>query len=147
VLSQDAWFPFLDTYIKNNTEREQAQTALSRVGAGLISYNDFYSDISKMLNIPPQEVRIKLTQNPPDIKLFNFIEQTLKPSFKIGMLSNAGSDRMVELFGSERAALFDDVVLSYQFGMVKPEPDIYKLAADRLGVLPEECIFIDDQER
>ena len=28
--------------------------------------------------------------------------------------------------------------------MVKPEPGIYRLAAERLGVKPQECVFVDD---
>jgi epoxide hydrolase-like predicted phosphatase len=147
VLAQDAWFPFLNVYIKNSEIREQAEEALSRVGAGLISYEDFYEQLAKVLNVSQQEIKMKLTENPPDERLFEYIENNLKLNYKVGMLSNAGSNRMVELFGATRADLFDDVVLSYRFGMTKPEAAIYELAAKRLGVLPEECIFIDDQPR
>jgi FMN phosphatase YigB (HAD superfamily) len=28
--------------------------------------------------------------------------------------------------------------------MHKPEPEIYRLAAERLNVAPEQCIFVDD---
>lgn len=28
--------------------------------------------------------------------------------------------------------------------MRKPDPEIYRYAADRLGVRPEECVFVDD---
>ena len=28
--------------------------------------------------------------------------------------------------------------------MAKPDPAIYRLAAERLGVKPEECVFVDD---
>ena len=28
--------------------------------------------------------------------------------------------------------------------MHKPQPEIYRLAAERLGVAPEECVFVDD---
>lgn len=40
--------------------------------------------------------------------------------------------------------IFDDYVLSYELGMVKPEPRIYLEAARRAGCRPEECVFIDD---
>lgn len=41
---------------------------------------------------------------------------------------------------------FDAVILSYEEGMRKPEDlDFYHLAPKRLGVKPEECIFIDDK--
>jgi putative hydrolase of the HAD superfamily len=42
---------------------------------------------------------------------------------------------------------FDDLVLSGQVGLRKPDPAIYRLAADRLGVAVEACVFVDDLER
>jgi HAD superfamily hydrolase (TIGR01509 family) len=44
----------------------------------------------------------------------------------------------------EQAELFDTVVLSSDIGMTKPNPDVFALTALKLGVLPEECIMIDD---
>lgn len=40
--------------------------------------------------------------------------------------------------------IFDDYVLSFELGMVKPEPEIYLEAARRAGCRPKECVFIDD---
>jgi epoxide hydrolase-like predicted phosphatase len=40
--------------------------------------------------------------------------------------------------------LFDAVVISGEVGLRKPEPEIYRLAADRLGLAPEQCVFVDD---
>ncbi len=40
--------------------------------------------------------------------------------------------------------LFDAVVISAEVGLHKPQPEIYRLAAERLGVEPPECLFVDD---
>ena len=40
--------------------------------------------------------------------------------------------------------LFDVVVDSSRVGLRKPDPAIYRLTCDRLGVQPEECLFVDD---
>jgi epoxide hydrolase-like predicted phosphatase len=40
--------------------------------------------------------------------------------------------------------LFDAVVISGEVGLRKPQPEIYLLAASRLGRAPEECVFVDD---
>jgi len=40
--------------------------------------------------------------------------------------------------------IFDDYILSFELGLVKPEPEIYFEAARRAGCRPEECVFIDD---
>ena len=71
----------------------------------------------------------------------------LKPSHRVGLLSNADlslRDRLTE-FGI--IDLFDAVVVSADVGMAKPEPEIYELAAERLVLPPSECVFVDDLER
>ncbi|HEX9696225.1 MAG TPA: HAD family phosphatase [Actinomycetota bacterium] len=40
--------------------------------------------------------------------------------------------------------LFDATVISGDVGLRKPEPEIYLLAAERAGVEPAECVFVDD---
>ncbi|RZT28066.1 putative hydrolase of the HAD superfamily/hydrolase [Kribbella sp. VKM Ac-2569] len=40
--------------------------------------------------------------------------------------------------------MFDDIVISGEVGLRKPEPEIFKLAAERLGLEPAECVFVDD---
>jgi epoxide hydrolase-like predicted phosphatase len=61
---------------------------------------------------------------------------------KTGLISNSWSvdhyDR--ELLGE----LFDDYVISAEVKLHKPEPEIYRLAAERLGVDPEASVFVDD---
>jgi epoxide hydrolase-like predicted phosphatase len=42
------------------------------------------------------------------------------------------------------AELFDVVVISGEVGMRKPEPEIFRLAARRLELAPEQCVFVDD---
>jgi len=40
--------------------------------------------------------------------------------------------------------LFDSMVISGEVGLHKPEPEIFELGAERLGVEPSECVFVDD---
>ncbi|WP_306366250.1 HAD family phosphatase [Nocardiopsis sp. CC223A] len=44
------------------------------------------------------------------------------------------------------ATTFDEVVISGEVGMRKPEPRIYLHTCQRIGLRPEECVFIDDLE-
>ena len=45
---------------------------------------------------------------------------------------------------SKVMVLFDDVIESSVEGIRKPNPEIYKLACQRISVEPEKCLFIDD---
>lgn len=42
--------------------------------------------------------------------------------------------------------IFDSLVLSYQVGLMKPHPQIYRLALEVAQVDPPEAVFIDDLE-
>ena len=41
-------------------------------------------------------------------------------------------------------ALFEEIIESSVVGVRKPEPRFYEIACERLGVRPEECVFLDD---
>lgn len=72
----------------------------------------------------------------------------LKPSYRIGILSNADTtleERIRDGLGIYH--LFDTVVSSAVVGVAKPDHRVYRLAAERLGLPVEECLFIDDAER
>jgi glucose-1-phosphatase len=71
--------------------------------------------------------------------------QSLKPDYKIGLLSNAWVDsrkRLGDLFHFINA--FDVAIFSYEVRTRKPDKDIYQIILKKLGVEPEETIFIDD---
>jgi epoxide hydrolase-like predicted phosphatase len=63
---------------------------------------------------------------------------------RTALLSNAdklGDDKVGD---DDIADLFDTIVLSGQIGFGKPDVRIYLLTAERLGLTPEECVFVDD---
>lgn len=83
------------------------------------------------------------TRNEP---LIGYAKQ-LKRTYKTALLSNIGSGVIERIFSErELHTLFDAVVLSYQVEMVKPDTQIYALAAKRLGLSPRECLMIDDRQ-
>jgi putative hydrolase of the HAD superfamily len=65
---------------------------------------------------------------------------------RVAMLSN-GVPEIVSRIRQDRdlPALFDVVVISYEVALAKPEPEIYRLTLDRLGVLPGDALFVDDR--
>jgi epoxide hydrolase-like predicted phosphatase len=69
----------------------------------------------------------------------------LRPAYRTGILSNSfvgAREREQELFGF--GDLFDDLVYSHEVGINKPDPRIYAIACDRLGVAPAQTVFVDD---
>lgn len=147
VLTTDSWGPFRRKHFGHDQVlMEEMSDTFRMVDAGLLSYEDFIAKISDASNIDAKTVRGMLDKNIADEQLFDFVKAALKPRYKIGMLSNAGDNWLGQLFTQEQIALFDAVALSYETGFVKPDARAYHALCDRLGVAPEECIFIDDQQ-
>jgi epoxide hydrolase-like predicted phosphatase len=71
----------------------------------------------------------------------------LRPKYKTSVLSNADNTLIDRLRDVGVADLFDDIVCSADVGMAKPEARLYALAAERLGLVAAECVFVDDLER
>ena len=72
----------------------------------------------------------------------------LRSAYKTAVLSNADRTLVYALRESHGIYdLFDDVVVSADVGMTKPDARIYALSAQRLGLAAGECVFIDDLPR
>lgn len=115
---------------------------------GKISRSQFEDLISKLVDLTPKEVRTKYYDICVRDELAVDMVRTLKSEgkYKIGLLSNVGSDRMDEYFPKKLSdELFDQVVCSFEVGMVKPEVAIFRLMAERLCATPSECVMIDDK--
>lgn len=63
---------------------------------------------------------------------------------KLGVVSNASVKEVASWSSCALAPLVDDVVFSFQVGMVKPDVRIYHLACDKLGVASSDTVFIGD---
>ena len=63
----------------------------------------------------------------------------------VGVLSNSWGTRPYDPYAAaDLPSLADVVVISHEVGLRKPDPAIYRLAAERLGLPPAACAFVDD---
>jgi putative hydrolase of the HAD superfamily len=63
---------------------------------------------------------------------------------KTGLISDCTAETPVAWQFSPLAPLFDVTVFSCRAGVKKPDARIYQLAAEKLAVKPEECLYIGD---
>ena len=70
----------------------------------------------------------------------------LRPRYKTAMLSNAWPEARITVRENYPGSLnvFDLVIFSAEVQLAKPDERIYQLVCQRLGVAPEEAIFLDD---
>ena len=78
----------------------------------------------------------------PDERMLAAVRTVRAAGFRTGLISNsmggASYDRAIF------PELFDGVVISGDVGMHKPQPEIFLLGAERAGVAPKLCVFVDD---
>jgi epoxide hydrolase-like predicted phosphatase len=147
VLATDGWLPLKKKYFANDIKLfKEAGRLNGQVDAGLITQQDRVSWVAKTTGLSEKEVWHQLSLNLPNKDLLAYIVK-LKSNYKIGMLSNVGGDYLKEIFTKKDIALFDAVSLSYETGIAKPDPRAYGAITEKLGIEPEECVFIDDQVR
>ena len=70
--------------------------------------------------------------------------RALRPGYKLSVLSNADLTLRARLEREGLDRLFDDVVVSAEVGLAKPDPAVFRLAVERLGLETHECVFVDD---
>jgi HAD superfamily hydrolase (TIGR01509 family) len=145
VLVTEGFKRFCDKYFPDDkAKRRQAIDLVTAHDWGKVSKDEYVSGLAELAGVSREIVLDHMQDNQPNDALLDYIRRELKPRYKLGVLSNSGDDYLSRILSPEDAELFDDVVLSYQFGLVKPYPEIFELAAKRLEVDPDECIFIDD---
>jgi HAD superfamily hydrolase (TIGR01509 family) len=124
---------------------QDMQDIIHATDYGLLTREEYYTQIAALAGKTPDEIRqIESKQHSRDDEMIAYA-QTLKSKYKVALLSNIDPDTMQRLFPEpQRSELFDAFIISGEVGITKPSPEIFAIAARKLGVLPEECLMIDD---
>ena len=114
---------------------------------GMISRETLYGSIARYTGRSLDDVRKFLSKDfTRNDALLDYV-QSLRPLYKIGLLSNLGPNSMEQYFDrAQQAKLFDTVVVSSTVGMVKPNPEIFMYTCGKLGVDVSEAVMVDDVE-
>jgi HAD superfamily hydrolase (TIGR01509 family) len=114
---------------------------------GMISQKEFYESMADLTGVDSKTLKIKYHDNKVRNESMIDLVRKLRLSgkYKIGMLTNAGHGWINEFFSPyEKMDLFDEIILSGNVGIAKPELAIFGLIINRLGIDSSECVMIDD---
>lgn len=148
VLAINGWQAFK---AKHFADREAIWDQVFQLGrkvdAGQAEYSELIRFTAEQSGESEATVRYQLEHTLANEQLLDFIAG-LKPRYKIGILTNASDPEVVyRIFTEQQRGLFDAMTFSHEIGRTKPDPEIYAIAAARLGVPLGTCVFVDDQER
>jgi epoxide hydrolase-like predicted phosphatase len=78
-----------------------------------------------------------------DTTLLDFL-RSLRPERKVSLISNAWSGLRAFITRQKFEDVFDEMIISAEVGLIKPDPRIYRFALEKIGAQPEESVFLDD---
>lgn len=125
-------------------EDREALALLRRLERGELTEDGFSRRFGPLLGVtdPTGLVDRLFAGMRPDQAMLDAVRRARATGWRTGLVSNSwGAGRYDRTTFDD---LFDGVVISGEVGLHKPQPEIFTLAADRVGVAPEECVFVDD---
>jgi putative hydrolase of the HAD superfamily len=154
VLTTSVWDTFSDFCRKEGLDPDavkqlfredpEALALLRKLETGAISEQEFEGEFGRRLGLNDHTRLIDsmFAGMKPDASMIAAVRELREAGLRTGLLSNSWStahyDR--DLLGE----LFDGIVISGEVGLHKPQPEIFRLAAERVGTPPEACAFVDD---
>jgi putative hydrolase of the HAD superfamily len=115
---------------------------------GEITAEEHWSVVQNSLGISEEEINQVRSDfwagDALDEELVNLL-RALRPRYKTALLSNAWDDlrqMLEEVWQIDDA--FDQLIISAEIGLVKPNLDIYQKMVADLGVEPSQAVFVDD---
>jgi HAD superfamily hydrolase (TIGR01509 family) len=146
VLTSEGWLPLRDEYFGMDPKLlKMVNDRMKQLTSDLINQEEFEKEVAELAGINRLVIHSRMDVNAPDSRLFSYIEDILKPKYKIAMLSNVGRDQLHKIFSLSQTELFDVMALSYETGLLKPDIQAFEDVAEKLEIVPRCCIFVDDQ--
>ena len=134
------------TYEELNRIVFESESSL-RASIGELTTEAHWEAVARRLHQPLSQVKLLREEffagDIIDTGLVGFI-RSLRPRYKTGIISNAWPDMREYVAARRIDDAFDVLVISSEVGIMKPEPKIYRIALDKVGVEAREAVYIDD---
>jgi putative hydrolase of the HAD superfamily len=117
---------------------------------GLISEENFWAAVCKALGKPTPNVTSLWSSAfrsvySPKTDVFSVVSKVHDNGFRTALLSNTEAPSM-RFFLEQKYDMFDVLIFSCADRTRKPERKIYEITIERLGLKPEQTVFIDDKQ-
>jgi epoxide hydrolase-like predicted phosphatase len=122
----------------------EARALLARLETGELAAAEFEPAFAALLEVSSERLLQRMFGGmQPDTAMIDGVRAIHRTGVRIGLLSNSVGDAAV-YDRALLAELFDGWVISSEVGLRKPDPAIYALAAERIGLPATACIYVDD---
>lgn len=135
-----------DAFVRVLRDVTEGRNAFHAVEAGQIPQRTYEVIIGRLLGVDDRGLlRRALGGLRPRPQVLDLVRRARKAGIRAAVLSNSWGEGEYDPYeGYDLDAMFDAVVISGETGLRKPDPAIYLLTAEKMGVPPRECVFADD---
>ncbi len=121
----------------------EALALLRRLETGEVDAQEFEPRFGALLGVPETDGLIErlFAGLGPDEQMIGAVRAARAAGVRTGLISNSWG---LGIYERAPTGLFDATVISGEVGLHKPQPEIYLLACERLGVAPAAAVFVDD---
>jgi epoxide hydrolase-like predicted phosphatase len=125
-------------------ERGEGLALLRQLEKGELTADEFSQKFAPLLGVSPDNLVERLFGGiGPDEPMLDAVRRARGAGIKTGLISNSWGEGLA-YDPALLEELFDAVVISGDVGLHKPQPEIFLMGAERIGVAPEDCVFVDD---
>ncbi|MDT0308955.1 HAD-IA family hydrolase [Streptomyces sp. DSM 44917] len=126
----------------------RGQELFRRLELGEITQTEWNGGFAALMGVAPDNLMARYLHDAfPAYQVISVARQARAAGIRTAVLSNSlGREPYDPYSGFDLHGTFDEVVLSAEHGVRKPDPAIFRLVLDKLEVAPERCLFIDDSE-
>ncbi|MEY9956728.1 HAD family hydrolase [Streptacidiphilus sp. MAP5-52] len=119
---------------------------LQAIESGAITQQDWNEKVGQLLDVPSDNLMGRIFADlRPSPKVINAAQVLRTRGVKVGVLTNSpGLDPFDVYAGYELETRYDALVISELERMRKPDPRMYQLMLDRLGLPASHCVMVDD---
>jgi epoxide hydrolase-like predicted phosphatase len=125
-------------------ERGEGLDLLRQLERGELTVGDFSERFGPLLGVRETNGMVErlFAGVRADDRMVEAVRRVRASGKPTGLISNSWGGASYDRVAIDD--LFDAVVISGEVGLNKPGPAIFRLGAERVGVAPEECVFVDD---
>lgn len=135
-----------ETFAGLFTQDSEGMELLRDLERGSIGQRHFETALAARLGIAAEGLLKRMGADlRPDEEMLAAVAELRAAGVKIAVLSNSlGSDYYDPYAPWDLASRADVVIISDQVRLRKPQPEIFDLVVEKLGVPASECLFVDD---
>jgi epoxide hydrolase-like predicted phosphatase len=152
VLTSDIWTSFgefcaardLDPDAAKSLFRSdpQALAELRALETGSLEVAEFERRFARLLGTEPEGLVEGLFAGlRPQEQMLEAVRRARAAGVPTALVSNSW---VMDHYTEQIRGPFDAIVISGEVGLHKPQPEIYRLAAERVNTSPSRCVFVDD---